>query len=152
MYGHYGLEIDGLNFYVDTTYCDRSKVNAYTIPAMTTVYMETIAVDITFPHGARHELGGGIFSQDPCVVIFTKQDSTHLFSISGDTISIGSLWGTNSDTGSATADVGQFTGWQIRAEYQGLNLPTKATVQTFDVTIRPACQYSLIEIDQTGPV
>lgn len=36
-YGSYLLELDGLNFYVDTTYCYRSQINAFNLPDSTTL-------------------------------------------------------------------------------------------------------------------
>ena len=76
----YQLDIDSLQFWIDSTYCYRSAINAFQLAdvGVQLGYIDTIAwTDTAYSfnmkpaNGAYHALGGGIYSIDPCAVTYT---------------------------------------------------------------------------------
>ena len=93
--GSYQLDFDSLQFYVDIDYCYRSAINPADFPALSTTQLGiALQIDlIPAASGAQHELGGGIFAQDPCIVQHLVMYTDYsLLTISYTQAIIGALW------------------------------------------------------------
>ena len=62
LYGSYSLELDGLNFYVDKTYCSRSQINAMNLPDESTPLGTKKTISLIPLSGVMHQLGGDIYA------------------------------------------------------------------------------------------
>ena len=139
----YMMEFDGLTFDIDTTYCYRSQINSMNLDSLSTALGEELTIDMTPTSGAFHELGGRIFSNDPCSVAYVLGNSeNNLFTLSGSTGYIGAKWTQDSST-ILGSEVGTYTGWTVLASYSAFpDIVSYKLTRTFDVIISPTCGLS----------